>query len=281
MNVSVVTGGGGGIGLAAARLLGARGDRVVLGEVNRDRLDAAVTALKAEGYDAIGSVCDVTKPDDVTKLADAASAQGDIKVLLHTAGLSPSMGDGRAILTVNYLGTWNVLDAFSPLLGNGSVVICIASMASYRRRAYQYHDLMRDPREPGVLDALVEAARTQSRPAYSISKRGVVRLCEQRAAELASKGARILSISPGIVDTEMGRLEVSAGGRGNMQVALQTTPLGRLATAEEIAGMAVLLCDPVASYVTGCDVLVDGGTIAGYEHHAAPEVATAFNDPWE
>ena len=279
-DVVVITGGAGGIGVAAARMFGP-GRRVVLSDVNEARLDATRAALADDGLDVISVACDVADAASVAALADTAAGAGRLGVLFHSAGLSPSMADARTILKVNYVGSWNVLEAFEPLVETGTVVVCVASMAAYRGRTAEFDALFGDPREAETFETIVSAAAGQSRPAYSLSKRGLIREVERRAADLARRGARIVSISPGIVDTEMGRLEAGGGGRGNMQVALQLTPFRRLATPEEVAGAAVLLCDPAASFITGCDLLVDGGTIAGYRHHASAEAAAGFNNPWE
>jgi NAD(P)-dependent dehydrogenase (short-subunit alcohol dehydrogenase family) len=278
--VVAITGGGGGVGLAAAQRFG-REQRVVLGERDPKRLDEALATLRDSGIDATGAVCDVTDQRQVEALVSDVQSAGELTVLFHTAGLSPSMGDASQILRVNYLGTAVVVDAFMSLLRPGAVFICVASMAAYRSRAVDFDSLLRDPREEGVLDALVAAAEDESRPAYALSKRGVIRICEDRAASFAEHESRILSISPGVIDTEMGRLEMAAGARGNPAAAVAVTALRRLATADEIAGMAELLAKPAASYVTGCDVLVDGGTIAGYRHHAPRDAREAWDDPWK
>src|SRR6185503_16351806 len=97
----------------------------------------------------------------VSALADAAARAGRLDVLFHSAGLSPSMADARTILRVNYLGSWNVLEALTPLLGKEAVAVCVASMAAYRARTAEFDALLGDPRDPEVFDNIVHAAAGQ------------------------------------------------------------------------------------------------------------------------
>jgi NAD(P)-dependent dehydrogenase (short-subunit alcohol dehydrogenase family) len=190
------------------------------------------------------------------------------------------MADARTLFAVNFGGTANVIDAFYPLLVPGSVAVCVASMSGYRRDLADCSEVLTAPNAPYDLDALVHAARNQVRAAYALSKRGVMTLVEQRAARWAKKGARIVSISPGVVDTPMGQRETGVSGGGSAPLALKNTPLGRYAAADEIAALAEFLCQPAAGFITGCDVLIDGGAIAGFRHEATAEARRSWDHPW-
>lgn len=275
----VITGGAGGVGLAAARMV-PPGHPVLLVDRNEQRLERAVKELDGSGGHVEALACDVTDREDVAAVAARAARLGPLSLLLHTAGLSPSMADARTIVRVNALGTAEVLTAFEPLLVPGSVTVVIASMAGHRRRAFDFDHLLDGPLDEQALDALVQAAADQSRPAYALSKRFCIREVERLAATWGAKGARIVSVSPGVIDTEMGQLESGATGRGNPAASLGVAAVKRLATADEIAGAALLLADRGASYITGTDLLVDGGTIAGFTHHAGQAARDGWDNPW-
>lgn len=272
--VVVVTGAGGGMGLASAEALG-RGVTLLLAEHDAERLDAAVEHLRGAGHTAEGVTCDVTDAASVRALADRAAQLGSLRAVVHTAGLSRSMAAGRRIMAVNLVGTAHVLDAFEPLAREGTVCVCIASMGGHRKALFDHDDLLADPGDPGFLDRVEAEIELDDRPAaaYDLSKRGVVLLVEQRARAWGRRGARLVSISPGLIDTRMGVLEAQTGA----DVLNAVSALGRFGHAEEIAGPVAFLCSDAASFITGCDIVVDGGALAGFEHHAAPEIKSAFN----
>jgi NAD(P)-dependent dehydrogenase (short-subunit alcohol dehydrogenase family) len=274
-----ITGGGGGMGLAAAFRFG-QDHPLVLADVDDGRLRLAVEQLRGAGVTATGVLCDITRASDLVDLANATRRAGPLGLLFHTAGLSPSMADARRVLEVNLFGTAGVLEAFTPQLTTGSLAVCVASFAAYKQRVQAFAHLVDDLAADGALDRLVAAAGGGSRAAYALSKYGVQRLCSRLAARFAERGARIVSISPGVVDTDMSRLEARSAGLANTAAMTARSPLGRAARAEEIAAFVSLLVRPEAACVTGCDLLVDGGMLADVRHHAADDVRAAFDDPW-
>jgi NAD(P)-dependent dehydrogenase (short-subunit alcohol dehydrogenase family) len=270
--LAVITGAGGGVGLACAERLFAT-HALLLVEANEASLARAQQALAELGATATPVLCDVSDAAQVAELARLARELGDLNLLLHTAGLSRSMADGPRIVEVNLGGTALVLDAFLPLASRGTVAVCLSSIGAHRRELYALDELL-DPAAPDFPAALEARIPLQGRSgvAYDLSKRGVVLLCERQAAAWGTCGARIVSLSPGPIDTEMGRLEGLRDARGLDELAA----LGRAAKPEEIASAALLLCSADARYLTGCDVRVDGGTLAGIRHHSPPDVAEAW-----
>lgn len=270
--VVAITGGGGGMGRACARLMGG-GRRVVLGDALPQGLEAALQELREAGIEAHGRECDVTDPESVAEFAQLASRAGPLDALVHTAGLSSSMGSAQRILEVDLVGTAIVLDAFLPLARPGAAAVCIASMAAHRNGPQAHDELLLEPRRADFLERVEAAVPLDSGKAYDLAKRGVIVQCERRAQAWAQRGARIVSLSPGLIETPMG--ERAKSGRGREIVAI--APLQRTGTAEEIAEVVAFLCSERARYITGCDVRVDGGTIAAMRHSVSDQVASAWN----
>ncbi|THF79581.1 SDR family oxidoreductase [Cohnella fermenti] len=260
-NVYVITGGSGGMGKAIARRLGKRG-ALLLADVSEERLKQAAAELAAEGITDISTqAVDITSERQVEELAAAAAKLGELGAVVHTAGLSPTMADGRRIMEVNMVGTGLVLKAFLPLAVPGSVAVCISSMSAFfAPRHESFVELLKNPLEPGFLDRIEVFTQGKPEASYPISKIGVQVIVEEQAWAWGQKGARIVSVSPGTINTPMGRQEAQQSEA--MKLLLDNTPAGREGEASEIAGAVAFLVSEDASYITGTDIRVDGGTVA-------------------
>lgn len=269
MQTAVITGGTGGMGLATAGILG-RDHRIVLADLDQDRIDRAVAELSAKGIAAAGFVCDITDRASVDTLLDAAAAGGHhVRAVVHTAGISPQMGTAERVAQINGTGTVNVTQAFLQRAGAGDALVNVASVAG--------HGLLRPlvpvkafriaARRPAAFErAIVRrgrvlGAKLHSGLAYSISKTFVIWYSRQQAAAFGRRGARIVSVSPGSFDTSMGRLE-SDHGAGDL---LKYAAIKRFGHPEEVAAVLAFCASEAPGYLTGTDVLVDGGTRAGQE----------------
>jgi NAD(P)-dependent dehydrogenase (short-subunit alcohol dehydrogenase family) len=252
----VVVGAGSGMGAAVARRLAEDGRRLLLAD--RDGAAASVVAADLPG-DVEALACDITEPAAVAALVERT---GTLGALVVTAGLSPHMGDGRRILTVNLIATDALVRAFEPILVPGSAAVCFASMAAHIVPADPAIDAILDaPASPSMLDELAELGMVEHPGlAYAVSKRGVVRLVERRAGVWGASGARLVSVSPGVIDTPMGRLEDA--NEPSMADMVTASALAREGAADEVAAVAAFLVSEEASFVTGTDVLVDGGVVA-------------------
>jgi NAD(P)-dependent dehydrogenase (short-subunit alcohol dehydrogenase family) len=252
----VVVGAGSGMGAAVSRLLADRGRRLVLADRNREALDSVAASLPGQVETL---ECDITDDASVTALVASVGTPGAIVI---TAGLSPNMADGRRIVEVNVVGMERIVSAFEPLVGLGSVGVCFASMAAHMVPADPAVDAILDaPNAPSFYDDLGGMGLLDhSGIAYAVSKRGVIRLVERHARAWGAKGARLVSVSPGVIDTPMGRLEDA--NEASMADMVSASALAREGRPEEMAAVVALLISDAASFLTGTDVLVDGGAVA-------------------
>jgi NAD(P)-dependent dehydrogenase (short-subunit alcohol dehydrogenase family) len=231
--MNVVIGGASGIGTAVAAVL--TGETLV---ADRDG----------------GSVhCDLTDPASLARLAGVVD---HLDALVVTAGVSPAMADARTIFDVDLAGMARVLQAFDGLVSAGSVAVCVASMAGHLG-AWPADTLERLDDPLSTPDA---GLTDDPGMAYVLAKLGVIRLVRRTAPGWGRRGGRIVSVSPGVVETPMGRLEMASTG-GTSEMA-SGCALGRIGRAEEVAAVIRFLCSEQASYLTGTDVLVDGGAVA-------------------
>lgn len=275
--VAVITGGAGGMGLATAKIVG-RDHAVVLCDVRQDRLDAASAALADLGIVATVINDDVTDRQAVTRLFEAAAAVGPIVSVIHAAGVSPSMGDADYVIRTNALGTLNVNEAYLETAPDGSAIVNVASMAAHLLPeefipTAVFPVALQDPAafRTQLLAACEPApAEMRSGLAYALSKSFVKWYSTSQAERFNARGIRIVSVSPGSVDTEMGRLEEQAGA--GAMVADAAVP--RWGTAEEMAELFAFCAGAKAGYLTGTDILNDGGVVASMRERARIAAAT-------
>ncbi len=277
-SVVVITGAAGGVGRACARRFGAR-HRVILGDLSQEGLDALVADLSREGIQATAVAGDVRTAEHAQRLAEEVGTDR-LAAIVCAAGLSSHMAPAAPIFQVNLIGTARVLEALEPRLGPGTVAVCIASISGHRIGVRNHDEAMVEPLREGLYDEIAADEGDKWKPglAYAVSKRGVITLVERLARRWGERGARIVSISPGLIDTPMGRFEVEQSG-GNARQLTALSALDRAADPDEIAMVAEFLAGPAAAYVTGCDLLVDGGTVAELAHHAGPDVRAGWDRP--
>jgi NAD(P)-dependent dehydrogenase (short-subunit alcohol dehydrogenase family) len=269
---AIVTGAGGGMGRTCARTLGATMD-LVLTDITTEPLIRLADTLRDEGYTILAAEAgDLGDASVLARLTEATLEGNGLGALVHTAGLSPAQADWKTILRVNSLITNKLVDAMEPLLIPGTVGILIASMAGYVNLPMPDADrLLDEVNDEKQLEQIkpflfgfgldgIEAECTAAGLAYVLSKRAVIRLCERKAGVWGAHGARMVSISPGLILTPMGRKEAQSDPR--TAAILDTQPVNRWGTTMDIAAAVQFLASPGASFITGCDLRVDGGATA-------------------
>jgi NAD(P)-dependent dehydrogenase (short-subunit alcohol dehydrogenase family) len=262
--VTVITGGGGGMGLAAAQIVG-RDRSVVLCDIRQNQLDAAVTSLEQLDIECKAVTCDITDRKSVAELVETSSAFGTVASVIHTAGISSSMGAPDRIMRINAIGTVNVNEGFRSIAGEGFALVNVASMATYMApgiliptKRFEYAIQNEDTFMAKMMSACnVVPKKLRSDMAYCLSKSFVVWYCKSRADTFGRRGARIVSISPGTIDTPMGRLEEQSGA-----AMIRYAALKRFGKPDEVAELLAFCASNKPGYLTGVDILCDGGNMA-------------------
>lgn len=268
-SVLVVTGSGG-MGLAVARRCGV-GRTVLLADHDETVLGAAADELAAAGYRVETRPTDVADEASVRALADAAAGLGAVATVVHTAGLSPVQAPVAAILRVDLLGTALMLDAFAEVVADGGAGVFISSMAGAMATLPEELEARLATVPTGELLALpelAEGALADPGAAYLLSKRANQVRVRAAAVAWGRRGARVNSISPGVVATPMGAAELAGPSGDVMRAMVEGSPVGRIGTPEDIAATVDFLAGPGAGFITGADLLVDGGVVATL--HAPP-----------
>ncbi|MDT3443028.1 MULTISPECIES: SDR family oxidoreductase [unclassified Pseudofrankia] len=264
-NEVLVVVGTGGMGVAISRRVGP-GKTLLLADYNETALNAVAETLRDEGHQVTSLAVDVSSRESVYALARAAAALGPVRHVVHTAGLSPAQAPVEAILKVDLYGTALVLDAFGEVIAVGGAGVVISSMSGYlapppareveaQLAGAPTEDLLRLPST--AVDAFSSAGY-----AYSFAKRANQLRVRAASGSWGTRGARVNSISPGVISTKMGQQELASESGAGMRAMVAASGTGRLGSPDDIAAAAEFLLSAAASFITGIDLLVDGGAVA-------------------
>jgi NAD(P)-dependent dehydrogenase (short-subunit alcohol dehydrogenase family) len=253
---AIVTGAASGMGEATARLMHAAGWHLVLCDLNEDRLRASAAEYAAPNEIAF-AIGDISTTAFLAAL-DTALTGRPIRAVIHCAGISPSMGGPERILEVNLAAPMRILNHILPRMdGNGAIVLFASSSGHMVGTTFDERIGAADSAEK--VASLIDLC-PNSGIAYTVAKRGVMLLAKREAHRFGKNGVRLVSLSPGIIDTPMGRKEMEHSPI--IQALVAGSSLPRAADPSEVGSVAVFLCSPAASFITGTDLLVDGGSLA-------------------
>jgi NAD(P)-dependent dehydrogenase (short-subunit alcohol dehydrogenase family) len=261
----VVVIGAGGIGIAIACRQGF-GRHILLADLNEKLLATAAKELENASYEVSTVQVDVCSRESVRALADAAAELGPVMQVINTAGLSPNMAAPERILAVDLYGSALVFEEFGRVIAEGGAGLVISSMAGH----------MSSPLPPEQIRALAFApadellklpflssdAVPNSGIGYIISKRANQLRVQAESIRWGKRRARVNSISPGIVATPLAQHELASATGDAYRALIAASPAKRMASPDEIAVAASYLLGADAGFITGSDLLIDGGVIA-------------------
>ena len=266
-NVCVITGGGSGMGLEAAKFM-SKDKIIVLSGRTMSKLEGAVNELKALGFTAYAKTCDTSSRESVKELVAFATELGEVKNVINSAGVSPAMkGTQESILRINALGTVYINQEFSKVMNAGSVIVDVSSNSAYilpnmiiPQKAYKLAETDEDKFVKKLVKRsnLAKGEYQRKGFAYSLSKNFVVWYAKKCAFEYGKKGIRVVSLSPGLIATDMGNLESKDGG-----MLIPFSAEERMGKPEELGFALASLADERNGFLAGVDVLCDGGSTNG------------------
>lgn len=259
------------MGQAIARRQGP-GKTILLADFNQETLELVAGSMAGDGHTVHTLHVDVSSPDSVDCLARRSAELGAVTQLVHTAGLSPAQASAEAVLRVDLLGVALVLDAFAKIIARGGAGIVIASMAGHlfpALTAKQVRALAHTPAHELLTLPFVHPGNvTDSALAYGLAKQANHIRVQAASVNWGLRGARVNSISPGCIATPMGHLELDSPIGDGIRSMVAASATGRLGTPDEIAAAAAFLLGPDAAFITGTDLLVDGGVVAALQSSA-------------
>jgi NAD(P)-dependent dehydrogenase (short-subunit alcohol dehydrogenase family) len=267
MSDVIVVIGAGLIGQAIARRVGV-GKRVLLADTRPENANAAAEVLGNAGYDVSVATVDVSSRETVEALVKTATAFGDVTGLIHAAGVSPSQAPPATILKVDLYGTALVLEEFGKVIARGGSGVVISSQSGHRLPALsieQNNQLATAPVEELLdLPFLQSDQVRDSLHAYQLAKRGNSLRVMAESVRWGRRGARVNTISPGIIMTPLAKDELNGPRGEGYRRMIEKSAAGRAGTPDEVGSVGALLMGPDGGFITGSDFLMDGGVTASY-----------------
>ncbi len=265
-NVIVVIGAGS-IGQAIARRVSA-GKHVLLADLRQENADAAAKVLSDAGFQVSTAVVEVSSRESIVALVETAAAISDITGVIHAAGVSPTQASPATILKVDLYGTALVLEEFGSVIARGGAGVVIASQSGHRLPALtpdQNKALAITPADELLALPMLQLDQVaEPLHAYQISKRGNSLRVMAEAVRWGKRGARVNTISPGIIVTPLAKDELNGPRGAGYRRMIELSPARRAGTPDEVGTIGALLMGPDGAFITGSDFLMDGGVTAAY-----------------
>jgi len=263
----IVLTGAGQIGMAIARRMG-YGKKVFVADWKLENANAIAKTMEEAGFDVLPFQVDISSRQSVVQLIEAAQKEGEIAIFINAAGVSPSQASIEQILKVDLYGTAVLLEEFGKVVKEGGTGVTISSQSGHRMPALtpeEDRQLATTPTDELLnLEILKVENIKDTLHAYQMAKRCNVKRVMAEAVKWGKRGARINSISPGIIITPLALDEIN-GPRGDFYKNMfAKSPAGRPGTADEVANVAHLLLSERGAFITGADFLIDGGATASY-----------------
>jgi NAD(P)-dependent dehydrogenase (short-subunit alcohol dehydrogenase family) len=263
----IVVIGAGSIGQAIARRVSA-GKHVVLADLRLPNAEAAAKTLDEAGFQTSTATVDVSSRESVQTLVELAKANGSITGVIHAAGVSPSQATPATILKVDLYGTALILELFGNVIAPGGAGVVIASQSGHRLPPLspeQNKALATTPTDDLLSLPMLQLDRvTDPLNAYQISKRGNSLRVMAEAIRWGKRGARVNTISPGIIITPLAKDELTGPRGAGYRQMIDLCPVGRAGTPDEVANVGAMLMGSEGAFITGSDFLMDGGVTAAY-----------------
>ncbi|KAF2415097.1 short-chain dehydrogenase [Microbacterium sp. B35-04] len=257
--------GTGSIGVAVGRRA-AVGRKLLLADFNEQTMADVASRLHGEGYDVTTQQIDIADHGSVASLADAAASLGDVTRVIIAAGVSPVQASTQRVLEVDLAGTAYVLEEFGRVIAPGGSGVVIASMAGHMGDGYpkdvEYALANTPAAELLELAALDPEAVGDSGAAYTLAKRANALRVQAAAVTWGARGARVNCLSPGIISTPLAQDEMTGPNAAGYAAMIDTSAARRMGTPVEIGNIAAYLLGPEGAFITGSDLLIDGGVIA-------------------
>ena len=265
-NVIVLVGAGS-IGQAIARRIGA-GKQILLSDLRQENVDTAAKVLSDAGFEVSTATVDVSSRKSVHALVETATALGSVTGVIHAAGVSPSQASPETILRVDLYGTALVLEEFGNVIVSGGACVVIASQSGHRLPALTLEQNMALATTPAeellTLPMLQPDMMRDSLYAYQVSKRGNSLRVMAEAVRWGKRGARVNTISPGIIITPLAKDELTGPRGAGYRRMIEMSAAGRAGTPDEVGTVGALLMGPDGGFITGSDFLMDGGVTAAF-----------------
>jgi NAD(P)-dependent dehydrogenase (short-subunit alcohol dehydrogenase family) len=263
----IVVIGPGSIGQAIARRVSV-GKRVLLADLRKENVDAAAKILSDAGFEVSSATVDVSSRASVHALVETATSLGDVAGVIHAAGVSPSQAPPAVILSVDLYGTALVLEEFGNVIAKGGSCVVIASQSGHRLRTLTTEEnsaLATTPTDELLALPMLQLDQIKDPlHAYQLSKRANSLRVMAEAVRWGKRGARVNTISPGIIFTPLAKDELTGPRGEGYRRMIELCPVGRGGTPDEVGTLAALLMGRDGSFITGSDFLMDGGVTASY-----------------